>query len=250
MLTFVGLGLHDHRDVSVRGLFAIRNAGLVFLESYTSRLAGTSVEEMEDFFGKEVTVITRRDVEERPHVILDPAAEGDVAFLTGGDPMVSTTHADLRIRAHRRGIRTAIIHGASIASAVCGLSGLQNYRFGKSCSLPFPEKNWYPLTPAEVIRANLSLQLHTLVYLDIRDERCMTVHDAVLLLEEMSQRCSFSIPLYVGIARAGSPAPEVFCGDAKRVLAHDFGPPLHVLIVPGPLHVMEKEYLELFGGLE
>jgi len=108
--------------------------------------------------------------------------------------MISTTHADLRIRAHRRGIQTAIIHGASIASAVCGISGLQNYRFGKSCSLPFPEEHWYPLTPAEVIRKNLSLNLHTLVYLDIREDTCMTVHDAVPLLEEMSHRCDFSIP--------------------------------------------------------
>ncbi|HOS81968.1 MAG TPA: diphthine synthase [Methanolinea sp.] len=249
MLTFVGLGLHDHTDVSVKGLERIRNADIVFFEGYTSRLGGTSVKEMEEFFEKKVTFVSRRDVEDNPGSILDPAGNKDVVFLTGGDPMVSTTHADLRIRAHRRGIRTEIIHGASIVSAVCGLSGLQNYRFGKSCSLPFPEKNWYPLTPAEVIRTNLSMNLHTLVYLDIRDDRCMTVHDAVSLLEEMSPRCGFSIPLYIGVARAGSPSPDVFCGDASKVLAHDYGPPLHILIVPGPLHVMEKEYLELFGGL-
>ncbi len=249
MLTFVGLGLHDHRDVSIRGLEAIRHADTVFFEGYTSRLGGTSLEEMEEYFGRRITSLGRGDVENNPEAILGPSESKDVVLLTGGDPMVSTTHADLRIRAHHRGVRTAIIHGASIASAVCGLSGLQNYRFGKSCSLPFPEKNWYPLTPAEVIRTNLSLDLHTLVYLDIRDDRCMTVHDAVFLLEEMSRKCGFSIPLYVGVARAGSPAPDVFCGDGERVLAHDFGPPLHILIVPGSLHVMEREYLELFGGL-
>jgi len=185
----------------------------------------------------------------RSRMILGPAESRSVVFLTGGDPMISTTHADLRIRAHRRGIQTAIIHGASIASAVCGISGLQNYRFGKSCSLPFPEEHWYPLTPAEVIRKNLSLNLHTLVYLDIREDTCMTVHDAVPLLEEMSHRCDFSIPLYVGVARAGSPAPDVFCGDREKILSHDFGPPLHILVVPGSLHVMEREYLESFGGL-
>lgn len=249
MLTFIGLGLYDHLDVSLRGLERIRNADIVFFEGYTSRLQGTSLEEMSKFFGKKVLPVSRRDVEDDPGAILGPAKDRDVVFLTGGDPMVSTTHADLRIRAHQNGIKTAIIHAASIASAVCGLSGLQNYRFGKSCSLPFPEKNWYPLAPAEVIRTNLSMNLHTLVYLDIRDDRCMTVHDAVFLLEEMSRKCNFSIPLYIGVARAGSPSSDVFCGDAERILAHDFGPPLHVMIVPGPLHVMEKEYLTLFGGL-
>ncbi|MDH7509633.1 MAG: diphthine synthase [Methanolinea sp.] len=249
MLTFVGLGLHDHTDVSVRGLEKIRNADIVFFEGYTSRLGGSSVWEMEEFFKKKIIFVSRRDVEDDPGAILGPAEDKDVVFLTGGDPMVSTTHADLRIRAHHRGIRTAIIHGASIVSAVCGLSGLQNYRFGKSCSLPFPEKNWYPLTPAEVIRTNLSMNLHTLVYLDIRDDRCMTVHDAVSLLEELSSKCGFSIPLYVGVARAGSPSPDVFGGDAQSVLSHDYGPPLHILIVPGPLHVMEREFLALFGGL-
>ncbi|MEM2124745.1 MAG: diphthine synthase, partial [Methanolinea sp.] len=184
-----------------------------------------------------------------PDVILEAAENQDVVLLTGGDPMVSTTHADLRIRAHRRGIKTAIIHGASIASAVCGLSGLQNYRFGKSCSVPFPRENWFPLTPAEVISANLARDLHTLVYLDIAGDRCMTVHEGVRLLEEMSRRCGFSIPLYVGIARAGSPHPDVFAGTAEEIFAHDFGPPLHVLVVPGSLHVVEREYLEVFGGL-
>ena len=65
--------------------------------------------------------------------------------------MVSTTHADFRIRAADRGIPTAIIHGASIVSAVCGLSGLQNYRFGKSCSVPFPQAHWSPTSPMDVI---------------------------------------------------------------------------------------------------
>lgn len=66
MLTFVGLGLHDHTDVSVKGLERIRNADIVFFEGYTSRLGGTSVKEMEEFFEKKVTFVSRRDVEDDP----------------------------------------------------------------------------------------------------------------------------------------------------------------------------------------
>ncbi len=148
MLSFVGLGLYDGgEDISLKGLRKIREADHIFLEGYTSRLMGIKICEMEDQYGKTVTVLGREDVEQHPDTVLEYAKEGPVVFLTGGgDPMVSTTHADLRIRAAERGgIKTEIIHCSSIISAVCGLSGgLQNYRFGKSCSVPFPAKNWFP----------------------------------------------------------------------------------------------------------
>ncbi len=174
LLTFIGLGLYDKTDVSEKGLTAIRDADHVFLETYTSRLMGTSHEELQGHYGKPVNLLGREDVEIHPENILAKAEHEQVVFLCAGDPMVSTTHADLRMRAALRGIKTAIIHAASISSAVCGLSGLQNYRFGKSCSVPFPQKNWFPKTSIDVIAQNLSLRLHTLVYLDIQDDRYMT----------------------------------------------------------------------------
>jgi Diphthamide biosynthesis methyltransferase len=147
VLTFVGLGLYDLGDITLKGLTYVKSADVVFLEAYTSRLMGTDLTAMEVFFGKEIRVLSREDVEQDPAEILERAAAGRVAFLIGGDPMVSTTHADLRIRAAAAGIETSIIHAASISSAVCGLSGLQNYRFGKSCSVPFPAGGVVPDDP-------------------------------------------------------------------------------------------------------
>ena len=249
MLTFIGLGLYDRTDISEKGLQRIRVADEVFLEAYTSRLMGASREDLEAFYQKPVRLLYRKEVEQEPGEILGLARDRDVVFLCAGDPMVSTTHADLRIRAAELGIPTAIVHGASIASAACGLSGLQNYRFGKSCSLPFPQKNWFPTTPVDVIAQNLGLRLHTLVYLDIQDERFMTVPEAVGLIEEIAADKGITIPLYVGIARAGSDEPVVKAGTADTVRRHDFGPPLHILVVPAELHDMERCYLEMFAGL-
>jgi diphthine synthase len=249
MLTFVGLGLFDKTDVSVKGLDRIRNADYVYLECYTSRLMGTPVPELEEYYGKKLGLLYREDVEQHPDEVLDRANDHDVVFLCAGDPMVSTTHADLRMRAVERGIGTAIVHAASIVSAVCGLSGLQNYRFGKSCSVPFPQKNWSPTTPVDVIAQNLTLRLHTLVYLDIQNERYMTVSEAVALIEEMAAEKNVDIPLYLGIARAGSDNPVVRAGRAEELKAQDFGPPLHILVIPADLHEMEREYLEVFAGL-
>ena len=249
MLTFIGLGLYDKTDISEKGLACIRTADHIFLENYTSRLMGTSFVDLVEYYKKPVHLLGRTDVELHPDDLLYKAESGNVAFLCAGDPMVSTTHTDLRMRAAAQGIKTAIIHGASISSAVCGLSGLQNYRFGKSCSVPFPEKNRFPTTSLDVIAQNLSLRLHTLVYLDIRDDRYMTVPDAIALLEKMAAEKKISIPLYIGIARAGSDDPVVRAGPGEALQSVDFGPPLHILIVPAELHDMERSYLEMFAGL-
>jgi len=247
MLTFIGLGLYDLQDISVKGLLCIRKADRVYLEQYTSRLMGATIPEMEAYYEKEVHLLTREDVESHPDDLISHATNQDVVILTAGDPMVSTTHIDLRMRASSAGIETRIIHGASIQAAVCGLTGLQNYRFGKSCSLPFPSNNWFPLTPIHVVAENLSRDLHTLVYLDIREEKYMTVKEAIALFEEMGEKTGCRIPLYVGVARAGSWNPVVAAGSGDSLKKIDFGPPLHILAVPGSLHVMEKEYILRFA---
>ncbi|MDI6718916.1 MAG: diphthine synthase [Methanomicrobiales archaeon] len=250
MLTFVGLGLYDERDISCKGLECVRKADHVYLECYTSRLTGTTVDRLQAFFGKPLQLLERNAIEQDPAELLDRARNGRVVLLTGGDPMVSTTHIDLRLRAAAAGIPTHIIHGASISTAVCGITGLQNYRFGKSCSIPYPRKGWFPLTPWETVRINLELNLHTLVFLDIQPDRCMTIPEGIELLERMAHTAGEELPsLYVGVARAGSRNPRVAAGSGEALKRIDFGPPLHVLAVPAELHPMEREYLDTFARL-
>ena len=70
-------------------------------------------------------------------MVLRRAKEEKVAFLVSGDPLIAATHVDLRIRAEKQGIKTRVVHGASVISAVIGLSGLQNYKYGRSVTIPF-----------------------------------------------------------------------------------------------------------------
>jgi len=206
MLTFIGLGLSDERDISVKGLEVVRKADVVYLETHTSRLTGTTREAMERYYGRPVIPVTRGDLEIHPDEILARAKSKEVVLLCGGDPMVSTTHADLRLRAKAAGVATRIIHGASIGSAVCGETGLQNYRFGKSTSLPFPSGSWFPTTPLETILGNQGLRLHTLVFLDIRGDRLMTIPEGIALLGEMATRLSRPAPLPAATKASGDPA--------------------------------------------
>ena len=40
-LVFIGLGLYDEKDISLKGIEEIKNSELVFAEFYTAKLMGT-----------------------------------------------------------------------------------------------------------------------------------------------------------------------------------------------------------------
>jgi diphthine synthase len=249
-LLFVGLGLYDERDVSLRGLEEIREADAVFAELYTSLMPGLSIQKLEELVGKRVSVVSRRTLEEEGgQLILREAEVGKTVLLVPGDPLIATTHLDLRIRAERQGIKTRIVHGASIVSAVIGLSGLQNYKYGRSVTIPFPEKGFTSETPYRVIMENRKTGLHTLCFLDIKAEekRYMTIRDGLeaLLATEKQKRKQVvtSDTLVIGIARAGSRNPTVKADYVKDMIKYNFGTPPHTLVFPGKLHFMEAEAL-------
>ncbi len=175
-------------------------------------------------------------------------------MLVPGDPLTATTHVDLRIRAEKRGIKTRLVNGASIVSAVAGLSGLQNYKYGRSVTIPFSDENIVSETPYNVIASNRRLGLHTLCFLDLRAEekRYMSVKEGLETLMKVEKtkhkRVVTSSTMAVGIARAGSAAPTVKADRVKELLRFDFGAAPHSLVFPGSLHFMEAEALITLAG--
>lgn len=249
VLTFVGLGLWDEKDVSLRGFEAVRAADRVFAEWYTAHLGGATPERLLEYYGRDIEFLDR-DPLEKGDVILDAAAAGDVALLAVGDSMTATTHVDLRVRAHKRGIRTRVVHGASIATAVAGLLGLFSYKFGRATTLVFPEGNYFPTSPYDVLRDNRARGLHTLTLLDLRaaEGRYMSANEGASLLLRMERERGEGVfteeSVAFAIARAGSPEPLVQRGTLAQLAGADFGAPLHTLVVPGNLHFVEEEAVE------
>jgi len=256
MLTFIGLGLYDERSVTVEGQEALRAADRVFAEFYTSRLVGADVDDLERHHGVEIEVRDREGVERDPEPILAAAAEDEVAFCTAGDTMISTTHTDLRLRAEERGIDTRVIHGVTAQSAASSLTGLQNYRFGKATTLPFPYAHGgddVPASVVETIEANRERGLHTVVYLDIKvgtgptgpdpdHEEYMTADVAAGLLAE-GWRDELAVVVALGEQARGD------VGDRLSALAdREFGDPLHLLVIPGDLHHVEADALAGLAG--
>lgn len=247
-LYFIGLGLGNEKDITINGLEAVKKCDLVYLESYTSVL-NYPKEALEKFYGKKIILARRSMVEADDNEIVENAKTKNVAFLVAGDPLAATTHIDLYLRAKKEGIKCHIIHNSSILTAV-GVTGLQLYKFGKTTSIPLENENVE--APYDVLKGNLSLGLHTLFLLDLNpeEEKFMTVNDAIRYLLRVELKRNEKIfsekTLCVGCARVGSESQVIKAGSAKELLKFDFGKPVHCLIVPGKLHFMEEEALNLY----
>ncbi|MEM3071958.1 MAG: diphthine synthase [Candidatus Bathyarchaeia archaeon] len=249
-LKFIGLGLYDEYGISLKGVEEAKKSDHVYVELYTSLMPGLSIKNLEAIIGKPVKVLTRADIEECPEEsMLKEAVDSDVALLVPGDPMNATTHIDLRLRAENMGIKTVVIHGSSITSAISGVTGLQSYKFGRTVTIPLP-RSPIPLSPYDHILENHSRGLHTLILLDmnVENNEFLLIPQAVTQLLEMEksrgERLIVEDRLLIGVARVGGPDMDVKAGKLVNILRHDFGPPPHSIVLPGNLHFMEKEALK------
>jgi len=251
-LVFIGLGLHDEKGITLRGLEEARSADAVFAELYTSGLAGASLDSVERLLGKKIRRLSRAEAEDG-RTILEAAATQKVAFLVVGDPMAATTHVDLRLRAAAAKIATRIVPGVSILTAAAGALGLQVYKFGRTTTIPFPAPGFAPTSPLGVILENRRAGLHTLVLLDLREDGTfLSPRDAIGSLLRMATEigtADFGLSTIACVlGRVGSPDVRAVAGPIGELAARDVGPPLHCLVIPGPLHFLEKEGLIAFAG--
>lgn len=252
-LIFIGLGLNDEKGITVKGLEETKAADTVFMELYTSLMPDFSLERFEALCGKKIRVVSRRELEEENGTqILQAAKKGKAVFLVPGDPFIATTHVTLRIDAEKQGIKTRIIHGTSIMSAIVSLSGLHNYKFGKTVTVPFPEN--FSETPYNVIAQNKKVGLHTLCLLDLKakENLFLSINQAIKMLLEVEEKKKLDVitpdTVAVGIARAGGNNPTLKADFIKDLANFDFGDPPYSLIFPGDLHFMEADSLIAFAG--
>jgi diphthine synthase len=254
-LVFIGLGLHDEFGLSLRGQEEARSCDLLFSELYTSLMPGLSLGNLKKLVGRDVHVLSRKEVEEdAEEVILSPARAGKVGFLVPGDPMVATTHIDLRLRAHKAGIRTRTVHATSVMSAAAGVAGLQSYKFGRTVTIPVSWQGEFPGSVYTTIKNNLDSGLHSLVLLeiDVENKKYISIPPALTQLLSFSERQPENLitpeTLVVGLARLEAPDMIVKAGRVSEITRVDFGGPPYALIFPGPLHFVEAEALHLLCG--
>lgn len=253
-LVFIGLGLYDELGLSLRGQAEARSCDLVFIELYTNTMSGLRIGKLEENLGRPVKLLHRKDVEElAQETILSAAKKSKVGFLVPGDPMIATTHVDLRLRAHKNGITTRIIHAASVLTAAAGVSGLQSYKFGRTITVPVQTET-LPDSVLNTIESNLEIGLHSLVLLeiDVENRRAVRIPDALEKITALSsQRPKSAVrpeSLAVGLARIEAPNMMVRAGSVSQLSRLEFGEPPQCLIFPGRLHFLEGEALQVLCG--
>ena len=245
-LYLIGIGLCNEKVISVKGLEIIKKCDQIYLENYTSLLQ-CSVIDLEQFYGKKI-ILADREMTESEKIVKE-AKDKEVAFLVIGDPFSATTHLELFKLAKEKKIPLKVIHNASILTAV-GQTGLQLYKFGKVTSIPFLEDHPNLETPYNVLKENSNL--HTLFLLDLKpgEDKFMTVNEALRILEDIEKRKKEKLisnnTLVVGCARLGSDNFIIKAGDLQEIKNFNFGKPPHCLIIPGKMHFVEEEMLELW----
>lgn len=247
-LYLIGLGLHNQEDITLKGLNAIKQCDIIYLENYTSLLQCT-IKDLEELYQKPITLADRTQAEQLDHQIITQAKTQNVAFLVIGDALSATTHIDLINLAIQRNVPYKIIHNASIFTAI-SQTGLQPYKFGKTTSIPFLDGHPNLETPYHIIKQNQSIGAHTLCLLDIRthENRFMTITQAIEVLQDIERRLKENLitkdTSAIGCARLGCPDSIIKSGTIEQLKTLNFGPPPHALIIPSKLHFMEQEMLE------
>lgn len=265
MLYLIGMGLSDCEDLSIKSVNIIKKANKVFLEAYTCIIHNT-LEELERFFNKKVQ-LADRNLLENTEILINESQNNDIVLLIPGTPLFATTHTDLILRCKSAGIEFKIIDNMSIFN-VMGHFGLFSYNFGRSISIPFFTEHFKPYSIYEKLRNNINCNLHTLCLLDIKinkdyysnqnnfsyDQRdksknvFMSANTAINILLECEKHTGYGIlsnstKIFV-ICRFGHPTQQIFYDSLENLVKMDFGGPLHSLVIPAQMEVIEKEHVE------
>jgi len=245
MLYLIGLGL-DWGDLSSKALEAINQSDEVYLEAYTS-VSNWSVDRLKRLIGKKVEALDRKQTEE-VMPFLEQAHLKNIVLLVHGDPLTATTHIEILLKAKKKKIKTKLIHSNSILTAVAE-TGLSLYKFGKTASIPLPEKGFAPGSFYDILKENQSINAHTLFLLDLQPDkkRFMTVPQAIKILLDLTKRRkenAFTEKIScIGCARLGTDTQKIKAGTAKQLTRENWGNPPYCLIVPAKLHFKEEEFI-------
>ncbi len=242
MLYLIGLGLNSETDMTLNAVEALKKCHTVYIEMYTNLWHG-DMKRLEKITGKKIIILERESVENNS--IVNEAKSKKIALLVPGDPLSATTHMELVMEARRKKVGISIMHAASIYTAIAE-TGLQLYKFGRSTTLVFPEKNFNPASPYDVIKENKSRGLHTLVLLDVKahEKRYMRIRNA---LENMINFGFDKNQKVIACCKLGSTEGIIRYGKISELMViKELDKVPAAIIVPGELNFKEEEALELW----
>jgi diphthine synthase len=248
MLWFIGLGVSGISELSDSTLSIIKNADVVYLESFTSPISETEKKQLENISNGEFKIAKRWMVEDG-NEILENAKKRETVLISYGDPYIATTHLELKTRAITDKIETKTIHSSSIVSSLIGEVGLHYYKVGKVLTIMNDPKSMS--TPYYTIFDNLLSKTHSMILLEYNEDKSFFLdpHDALSLLldvEKIQNRKIISLDTFVIIAsRIGKSDQKITSGKISNLIKKEFGEPPHSIVIPSGLHFTESDAIKI-----
>jgi len=249
MFYLIGVGLKPEH-LTLEAADAIGKCSQVFLDTYTSAYSEGSVSELKEAVEKEIILLDRKGIEEGFGSVLKNAKAGeeDIALLVFGNALSATTHVQLLLDAKKLGLKTEVIPGISIYNFL-GQTGLDHYRFGRTCTVVAPKENYAPDSFYDAIEANFKNNLHTLCLLDIDAEhsKMMSVSEALGIIAKVEKKRGKTIlqkASLIGLYGLGSENQKIKAGSLAVLQKSSFALFPQSLVIAAPLNEKEKEALE------
>ena len=251
MLFLVGLGLSEN-DIPVGALDACKQCEL-YIDRFTTLIPERTLNRIGEITGKQITELTRQDMEEDADKIVKRALTRDIAILVGGDPLMATTHKLLFVEAAKHGVKTAVLHANSIITTAIGESGLDFYRFGGACTIPKWSAHYKPVSFYKKIEANLTNNMHSMLLLDYDAKKMETlgIPEAIEILENADAQYKkgiitnmTKIIILHNMQLDGKKVITTTIEDAKRIKENG----VNIIILPAELTEIERETIEAMTG--
>ena len=243
MLYFIGLGLDQ--SPTLNSLKILKECDKIYYESYTSPIVNErALSDLSEQLGSSRVENVKREFVEDGRNILEVAQDSKIALVCSGDPLVATTHQELRTRAMKQGIQTRVIHGSSVLSAVGGELGLHSYNFGRIVTLT---KEPMQYTAYGTVFRNLLTGLHTIMLLEWDEskryflEPSLAVKSLLEAEKDLHNEILTEDTLLLVVSRMGTEKIGIKAVSFKEIAPSDLGEPPHVLVIPGKLHFTERE---------
>jgi diphthine synthase len=250
MLWFVGIGINGYRGLSIAALDVLRKCDIVYIERFTGVLTEVDIQGLNSLLEMHTIPVQRWFVEDGRD-LLEAARTKDVALVTYGDPLIATTYSELRSRATKNSIKTAILHSASGIASIIGESGLHVYKFGRMVTMTSELHS--AVTVYNTIFQNLLAGSHTLILTEYNhnDESKepffldpSSVFKMLLDAERAHKQEVFSDDTFAVVAsRVGMQDQKITSGKVKSLMKLEFGIGPHSVIITGALHFTETQAL-------
>ncbi|MEM4138308.1 MAG: diphthine synthase, partial [Sulfolobaceae archaeon] len=122
-------------------------------------------------------------------------------------------------------------------------------KFGRSATITFPHEGYIDPGAYLAIKENRERNLHTILFLDLKESRAMRPSEAIRVLLELERRYNYGViskdtVMIIG-ERLGCEDEEVYVSTVEKVLEVELNKVPYIIIIPAQnLHYMEVEALK------